>query len=463
MRPRHAGDDSGSAALEYILVLGLCGLLVLSLTGSTAVSRSQAAITQAVCRLFTPADSGGEGACGTGMAQPPPTGAPKDPCVRSSTGGAVAAELNVFFVDLGGGEGFTVEGLSNGTYRVVWNEDGYSGVTATLGQAEARARLGDRSIGVGGRVAGDLGLGTSDVDARVFDDEDAAVDYVIQRALDEGTEALPRGPREVVRTGRGLVDWITGNERDDGELQRTTGETSIMIGGAANATLGPLNLGLEGAAAGKVRVTELADGSRSVGLVLSSEGAANLGVPLVAELGDSGGEEFEVRLTVDRDGNLTKLRVGVMTEGAIAATGTRGRRNVREGIEEASRSLTYSEGDRTLFFYEMQLDNPQLQRAAADFVRNAPRAGVEAVTGNDAALRRAAGDLWSGAAPASTIATRTYRTTEGGGGLAAKLRVLDIGGGVGADVTITSTQLRSATYWDTTNGGWVRDTACLGQ
>lgn len=443
-------------------MLGLCGLLMLSLTGSTAVSRSGAAITQAVCRLFTAADSGGAGACGTGMAQPPPTGAPKDPCVRSSTGGAVEAELNVFFVDLGGGEGFTIEELSNGKYRVVWNEDGYAGVTATLGQAEARARLGSRSVGVGGRVAGDLGLGTSDIDARIFDDEDAAVDYVVERALDEGTEALPHGPREVVQAGRGIVDWITGNERDDGELQRTTGETSIVIGGEASATLGPLGLGLEGEAAGRVRVTENADGSRSVGLVLSSEGAAGLGVPLVAELGASGGNEFEVRLTVDKDGNLTKLRVGVMAEGAIGATATRGRENIRKGLEEASRSLTASEGDRTVFFYEVQLNNPQLQQAAANFVRNAPRAGVEAVTGDDTALRQAAADLWSGSAPASTIATRTYRTSEGGAGLAAKLRVLDIGGGAGADVIISSSQLQSAAYWDTTNGGWVRDTACLG-
>lgn len=53
MRPRRARDDSGSAALEHILVLPLVGLLMVSLTGSTAVSRSGAAVAQAVCRLFT--------------------------------------------------------------------------------------------------------------------------------------------------------------------------------------------------------------------------------------------------------------------------------------------------------------------------------------------------------------------------------------------------------------------------
>jgi hypothetical protein len=463
VRRRRARDDSGSAALEYILVLGLCGLLMLSLTGSTAVSRSRAAVTQAVCRLFTAADSGGAGACGTGMAEPPPTGAPKDPCVRSSTGGAVEVELNVFFVDLGGGEGFMIEELSNGKYRVVWNEDGYLGATATLAQGEASVRVGANRVGLGGRVAADAGVGGSEVDARLFDNEDAAVDYVVQRALDEGTEALPHGPREVVQAGRGIVDWITGNERDDGQLQRTTGETSIVIGGEASATLGPLGIGGEGEAAGRVRVTENADGTRAVALALTSEGVANLGVPLVAELGRAGASEFEVRLTMDADGNLTKLRVGVMVEGALGATVSRGRQDPKQALEEVAGSLRAFPGERTVFFSELRLDNPQLQQAAAQFVRNAPRAGVEAVTGDDAALRQAAADLWSGAAPATTIATRSYRTTEGGGGLAAKLRVLDVGGGVGADVSITTTQLQSATYWDTTNGGWVRDTACLGQ
>jgi len=451
-------NDSGSAALECVLLLSLVGLLVLALTGANVPSRTGEALAQALCRMFP-----GPGGAGDCRSQPAPTGAPTSPCILSSTGADAAVELDVSFVDLGGGAGFTVEELSDGTYRVLWADEALLGATAALAEGQASVRVGDRRAGLGGRAAADIALRHSEVDGRIFPDQDAALRYVLQRALDEGAERLPAGPREVVQAVRGFFDQITGNERDHGELQREVGETGLRIGGEATSGLGPLGGGLVAAGEGAVRTTQFADGSRSVALLLSTQGSAGLGVPLVTELEGLAGGEFEARFTVDANGELSRLRIGVVTEGGFGLT--RGRENVNAALREGRRGAQrLSQSDRTVFGYELELDDPALRDAASRFLQQAPRAGADLAVGDRAALRAAAADLWSGAEPFSTITVREHSDDDAGAGFAGKLGLLGVlRGGASGDATLNSTELVAAHYWDTTNGGWVRDdTACLG-
>jgi len=209
--------------------------------------------------------------------------------------------------------------------------------------------------------------------------------------------------------------------------------------------------------------TQFADGSRSVALLLSTDGSAGLGVPLVTELEGLAGGEFEARFTVDANGELSRLRIGVVTEGGFGLT--RGRENVNAALREGRRGAQrLSQSDRTVFGYELELDDPALRDAASRFLQQAPRAGADLAVGDRAALRAAAADLWSGAEPFSTITVREHSDDDAGAGFAGKLGLLGVlRGGASGDATLNSTELVAAHYWDTTNGGWVRDdTACLG-
>lgn len=454
---RHAPrGDEGATALEYILVLGLVGLLVLALTSAGIAGRAGPTIATAVCRLFS---LDNVGACGA----PAATGAPTAPCVRSSTGATVALEVNVMFVDLGTGEGFVLEELSDGRRRVNWVQQSELGVTAALVQGEGTVRVGGREFGLGADVSASGASTWEEGDSRTFASEEAAVDYIVDRGIDEGIEALPHGPRQIAQAGRPVVDWVIGNDRDDGENLTEAAQTGVRVEAELSGTAGPLSGELAGAAQGAVRVTRTEQGERRVVLILSTERSAGLGIPVLAEAGASASGEYRVEFTVDANGEFTRLKVSVITQGAVEVSALRGRESPEQVLREVGASITGSEQDRTLTEYTLQLDTPELRGAAQTFLRDVPRAGGALLQGDSAQLEQAARELWSdGLGPATTITVREYRDEELGAGLAAKLRVLGVGGGGAADVSILSSRLQDAVYWDTTNGGFVPDTACTG-
>lgn len=455
-RRRALRGDQGVTALEYIIVLGMVALLMLALTSSGSVGRARPTIATAVCRLFSGGDAA---ACGA----QPPTGAPTDPCVRSSTGANLALGVNVFFVDLGTGEGFVLEEMSDGKYKVTWAETTEAGATAALVQGEGTIRVGDRRFGLEGDISASGALLTELGDSRTFDSEDAAIDYIVDRGVDETFEVLPHGPRQVAQAGRGLFDWITGNERDDGEDTEESAEIGVRGSTEFTGTAGPLSGELAAAAEGAVKVTQKENGERSVALVLSSEASAGLGIPVLAEAGAEGGGEYTVEFTISPEGAVTSLKVSVVTEGSAEVSVLQGSESPEDVLREVGASITGNEQQRTVVDYTLKLDTPELQASALTFLQDAPRAGGEALLGDSSRLQQAATDLWrDGLGPATTISVREYSDAELGGGVAAKLRVLDVGGGGTADLSITTTRLQDAVYWDTTNGGFVPDTACTG-
>lgn len=446
--------DRGTTALEYILVLGLVAALVVALTSAGIVGRARPAIAWAVCQLFS---FGGTCAAST------TTGAPTDPCVRSSTGATLEFGVNVVFVDLGAGEGFVLEEQSDGRHKVTWAETTEAGATAALVQGEGTVRVGPHRFGLEGDISASGARLWEVGDSRTFASEDDAVDYILDRAVDEGIEALPDGLREGAQAGRAVVDWATGNDRDEGEDNERNVQDGIRIGAQASATAGPLSGELAVAAEGALQVTQKENGERSIALSLSREGSASLGVPVLAEAGASASGQYTVEFTVSPEGALTSLKVSVETAGSVEVSGLDRRQTPEQVLREVGASLGGTEEDRSVIDYTLQLDSPELRDAALTFLQDAPRTGADLLRGDTSRLEQASRDLWSdGLGPATTISAREYRDEELGAGLAAKLRVLSVGAGGTADLSVRTSRLQDAVYWDTTNGGFVPDTACLG-
>lgn len=452
-------DERGQTAAEYLGVLAAISVIVAVLVASPIGPELHARAEAVICRILTPPGEGAD--CAVDPIAVTPPGQPADPCVRSSTGGTATIGVSVLFVDLGDGTGFVLEEMSDGKYKVSWANENLAGVTGALVEGKGTVRIGDQTYGAEGEISAEAALVATLGDTRSFDSEEAALSYIQDRWLDEGIKRMPAG--RFIGAGRSIFDWITGHEREEGTPEDTSGEIGLRAEGTAGGTLGPASGELTAAAEGAVKVTNNEeDGSRTVALALSREGSVGLGIPVLAELGAAAGATYGIEFTVDAQGNVTKIKVSAEVLAALEGGQEFDSGNLDGVLRQLTTNVGVESSDRTVIEYEVAV-SPELNDAALDFLARVPRAGVDAVTGDSAALEDAAGDLWDRLGPASTVTLREYSDTEGGAGLAAKLRVLDIGGGIEGDVTMTTSELVSAYYLNTATGRFVPDTACTGE
>lgn len=439
--------------MEYILILAFVGIVAVVLYTAQLAANADIAMTTAICRLFESFPDGDADCGGTGT----PTGQPQFACVRSSFGAQGNVRLNVSFVQLGGGEGFLVEELSDGTYRVTWVNEGEGGVSGSPFEAGASVTVGGREFGLEAGARAEAVLTGRNTDSRVFRSEDDAMAYLRERLADETINHLPHGPREVA----GVFNHFFGPDGPDGDQGPATSESGIRIGGTVTGTAGPLNATAQAIGRGGVRTTALPDGGQIVTVVLQGEAGIAAGVPVIAEFGPRGARSYAVSLRLNAQGEPVALRVTGEASGTLRP-GLVNTRKLGQGfLEELGGALRASDTNRTVVDYELALDTPERRGAALQFLADAPRPGED--VGDAAAQRRNVEQLWGDHGQGVTVAVRQYDDQEASFGMDAKLRALGIvGGGGHADLTGTRSNLREAHFWDTTNGGFVPWSACTG-
>lgn len=436
MQPRLRGDD-GQTTAEYLGMLAVVALLVgaIALANPNVGGALADALRATIC-LITGDD------CSAELANP---WEPTSPCVRASSGGRGGAQVHVGVIDLGGGTGFLIEEYADGTVHVTTYEEGSIGASTGAG--------GGLNVSTGGSSPGARAEARAGADVTqrngqtvVFDDRDAAGQYVQDTMVSAGIDALPPGISHGVSFGRGLIDRVTGHETPRGREESTQSTTSVSIDGEARAGVGPGSAITEGSLGGAYeRKTNAVTGHTTYSFDLTGSLGSGADVALTANLAIGGDGQVGARLTVDEHGRPISFE----------ATGEFGGRvdldlaDVDEGvtglIDELQLSADHTASTTVKASLTLDLTKDPAHTAAVESF-------LTSVTNRDiGGAGRSGQDVWDAMVSDSTVSLTTYDSSDGRYGLDARGR-LGLGLGLGVGVDTTSEQLTGAWFYDRGTG-----------
>jgi hypothetical protein len=142
---RRLHGDAGQATLEQMGVLALAAVVITAVL--LAFTANTPAIGTAAARLICQVVTLGTGSCG-GATETGPEREPTTPCLLASDGDRIEAGLSFTFISIGGNRGFTVEEMTDGTYRVRATTGGEAAATAGVG-ATMQFTVADTEFGAG--------------------------------------------------------------------------------------------------------------------------------------------------------------------------------------------------------------------------------------------------------------------------------------------------------------------------
>lgn len=440
--------ESGQTAAEYLGLLVVVGVVLAAILASPLGGRVTELIEAAICAI-------GGGPCEEVAENP---GEPDYPCVTSRTTADASLGVTVGFIDVGGGKGFKIEEFSNGEVKVSFVDTSSAGVSTGL-EAGGALDIGDRTIGLEAGVEGNVAIDAAIEDTRVFESREDADSYVRDRLIDEGIDVLPPGVEQVADLGRGLVDLVTGHEREEGEEDSRQAEVGINKETEASATAGPATIEANRAVGGSGRITVEADGTVKAALLVDAEAGASAGVPILAEFGAAGSGQVILEGTWSPEGEL----IGITVIGEVAGSTDGGLIADAGDLDGLLRNLkttaTVEDGTRTTIRADLDLTDPELRESASAFLANAPRVGQPVP--DMAALGESAEDLRDGVLGASTVSVAEYETSGFGVGGEGKLRA-GIGLKGDAGVETAESRLTDAYYYDPLQGQFVPWVSCTG-
>ena len=221
VRTSHRRSERGQGSLETVGVVVLASILVAATTGvvvqSSPALRSE--VGYRVCQITslggggcedpggtTPGDDGADPDSPWGNENARPDGKPAvdgarlpdEPCVVSSTSGAISA-TGSFVVSATGEQGFTVETLSDGTYRLSVHDAGSLGYGVGIG-VDGNVVADGQQEGSTGYAGVDIALAGLSSQTYYADDEQALQDLMVrlagEQALDQVAPRIP-GPADI--------------------------------------------------------------------------------------------------------------------------------------------------------------------------------------------------------------------------------------------------------------------------
>ncbi|MCC7076330.1 MAG: hypothetical protein IT198_04315 [Acidimicrobiia bacterium] len=426
-RERH---ETGQAAVEWVLVVVVAAAvgLTLSVIAPGMMRDLYGAVTSVLCR-----------ALGLDCAEP------DGPCVVSSDSYRAGGHVVYKALKLEGGGTYTLERLSDGTFRVSWSETGRIGAVAGSG-SRAEADVGDTTVGHSGSASAGVHLGFEEGVVGSFATEAEAREFVTAHAASRAAGRFGRAL--TVPLGLPNLPGLPDPAREliDRRWPELDRYISVDAGASAAASLRRLMGGAAGLLGTDLGVRLAGDGSSSLFTTLVIDVAADVAqipdrpallaargsVELLARLDVTAGGEasyltLEVTLAGDTSGRLLDLLVGDPGHGG--------------GIE-GSGTLTIG----------LDLSDPHV-RADLDAVGTALRRGpdgrLEAARLLVDLIRRRGRITWM-----------TYDTqgSEWGGTLAAGS---GLPAGISAGITSDHRALTRALYLDPA-AGWSEWTRCTG-
>lgn len=442
---RLRGDD-GWATSEYmgslvVVAALITGLVALGPDIGGAIGR---ALRAAICSV-----SGGACPAGTNP------GEPTIPCAQGISRGAGNLGVTIGFVDLGNGQGYLVEERSNGVTAVTWFEGGEVGVSGGIGGG-VNVSTDDSTVGGGARLEGSAAITAESGETRVFDSREDADAYIQNQLIDAGVSLLPPGVEQAAGVAHDIVDFVTGNDVPEGELESTHAQVGISLEGSLSGAQGPIGGSLELAAQGATRLVTRPDGRRSLIFIVAGQLGGAAGFPALVELTGGEGRRAVVSLDLDADGNPTGLNVQyVTTSDQLGLDIINSADDLGDVLDSLTATAGGSNASERIVDVRLDLTDDATRQAAVDFLAGATGFG-------DPVSAQAAGeDLLAALHSGSTISIRDYEVDEQEYGIEGDVRV-GIGGGAEAGVEIRYSDLVGAWYFDPVAGRFVPWTACTG-
>ncbi|MPZ86773.1 MAG: hypothetical protein GEU81_01645 [Nitriliruptorales bacterium] len=287
----------GQVTAEYLGVLVAITVTVAVIVASPIGPAVAEGIKTVICTIIGQDCSAGE------------TTFEPDSCVRATSDRSIGGSLRITFVEIGGREGYTREERSDGTVHVTWFDEGTVGATAGIG-ARGGIELPSGDLRAGAFASGTVEVGAGLGETWVFEDADAADDFISERrnlALRRAGESLSPGLRIV----NGVVDLVTGGP-DLPDSDMVYFEAVAGASGSAGVDLGPAGASAElsgEAVAGGVY--DRRTGETTLYLELSGEIGGSAGV--VLGVSGSEGRGVAAALTLDADGQPIKLESSYST------------------------------------------------------------------------------------------------------------------------------------------------------
>lgn len=442
-RRRHL--ERGQGSLEVTGVLAIAAVLVAAIVVATSgqSSRMSNAIVSTICEIVTL----GQGNCGDAdtEARMPTDYLPSEPCVVSGTGSSTSGQVGITFVKISASEGWLIEELGDGTYRLTRVDDLGVGGTAGLGFGATVTIDGDR-VGIEAQVGGSASLIGQNGEVYVAGSLEEAQEILAQKSTDD-TKDFWLGDDNPLRSG---WDWAFGEgeheQREPDEWFEAAGEN---YEGSANATLLNGDAGAQGQVEALLGTRYRSDGTSTEYFEASMEGELNAGV-MVAGAGLTGSMGALIEVDRDADGNPTAMRIVSTTMGdAYAYDDPSERENPEVTRTTIEIPLDTQEG-RDLAARTMWASGLPLNGVFPDVDSNAiaiPGLDAQAVGEELGAFARDHGKMWR-ETYTEDVSTNGFNITGKLGG--------ELGGGAEwSDTTITTT---GAEYYDGT--GWVERPGC---
>lgn len=443
--------DDGQTAAEYLgvvlLVAAVLGVVAATDIGplvSDGIRAALCTIFDIGCDVPTTTSWEPDGTCRVG---------------RDEKSGRLGGRIT--FVDLGNGQAFRVDEMSDGTFEVMWIDNGEVGASAKA-EAGGSVAIGTTEVGLEGTAEIGALLVAETGEKRRFASEDAAAQYVQDRLVDEGLAALPPGVEELAQGGRWLLEELTGHDRDEGELVETYGQSGLEVTGALSGTAGPVSAEVAGALGGDVRYVRGADGSITAMFIADAELKGKIGLELVAEAGRSEEARTLVAYEVDEDGEPVSLSTTEIRTGAAAVTFIDSADDLVDNVtdlEMLKGSLGGEEGEQIVTEYELDLTDPGNRAVVDGFFGALP--SLTDPLGDPGDLRSAGGELSRRLRQEGTLAITQYDTDTFTIAADAKL---SLGPGIGleAEGVAASQTLSGAWYLDRDRDGFVPWDRCVG-
>lgn len=439
--------DDAQSTLEWLGIAAVCAALVLVLISSApGMGRNVADAFECLIQQVT-----GGGSCGrSDVAE----GGPTTPCVVATESTNAELGVKVVVVTVDGSYGYIVEEMSDGTVKVTEVVRGEAGASTGVGGGvvinAGDQRVGDRAV-AGARAAGFIELG----DAWVFPDRQEANEHIENTLVDRAVDSNPVTGLPYVNDG---TKWILGKaglgDNDvDGERESTRVDVGVLgtataeaVGGVAS---GEVTAGLESAAG----LTVHTDGSVDATFIISGDAAGSLGIPELRDIDLGAKGSAEVTVTFAPDGTIDS--VGLTVTGSTTNDTVVTSQDPATVLDDLAKSVVDPQDATTqvVLDYELDIDSPELQQAALDFITSLAPGGPPAGEGRSA--------LADALLDNSTVTRRVYELDDGKYGIDASGDFI-IGGRLSANLVRENSELVDATYYDPDVGEFVPWINCTG-
>ncbi|MFD1859861.1 hypothetical protein EHW97_10250 [Aeromicrobium camelliae] len=305
---RHQERGQGSLELTGIIVTAAILVAAVIVATTTQSDRMGNTIASTICKIVTL----GQGNCGDAdtAARPPSDYLPSEPCVINGSGSSTSGQVGITFVKISASEGWLIEELGDGTFRLTRMTDLGVGGTVGIGFGATVTVDGDR-IGVEAQAGASSSLVGKSGDVYIADSLEEAQEILSQKGTDE-TKDFWLGDDNPIRDG---WDWAFGagehEQREPDEWYEAAGQSTE---GSANATLLNGDAGATGQVESFLGTRYRSDGTSTEYFEASMEGELSAGV-VVAGAGLQGAMGAIVEVDRDADGNPTAMRLVSSTMG----------------------------------------------------------------------------------------------------------------------------------------------------